>query len=484
MKLRKTLLLMLTTVISILGITSLKAVTINDNGKYALFLTTKEFDPIIDGDDHKLIRFDVKEGETKVKLSELIKEITIYNGQNEFSHWESRDNKKVGDELDLADFTLEGSFYTSGSEEINYTNGYILYAKFEGKSLNETGKYYVTIDAFGGKVNGKQKILFESTKEEFKTIDLTKYVPVREGYTFKGWDLDGKLVSSIDSKAFSKESVINLTAAYTKDTFVGDKMVLILDANGGTIDGKESNKYDYINSGNSGTSMLLSPYVPIREGYTFNGWNIKKDETGNYFKSIYWRLWSTDTEFDGDRDTLVEEEYRYQNLTLYASWTKNDTTSDTVKEIKNDIVTITFDKGISKNYTLDTKEIKISKNLTNKNIKYLIDINIINNNQIVTVNGNKMKIRIALPEDLKEFEKYEIVYVKDDEIKETIDAKVENGYIEFETSHLSTYGIIATEKSSNNITNPQTGDNIVLYFVTSFLSLIGIIFFSYKKRQV
>ena len=482
MKIRKILPLLLTTIISILGITNLNAITISDNGKYSLILSSNELDPTIDGEYAKIIKFDIENGETKVKISELTKGITPYNGQNEFSHWETLDNKKVSDELELTNFTKDGSFYTSTGEEVKYTNGCTLYAKFEGKSLEETGKYYVTLDTFGGIVNGKSKILFETQKEEFKTINLLKYVPVRKGYTFTGWDLDGKLTTSIDSTAFTKKSVINLTAAYTKDTFTGDGMVLILDANGGTIDGKESNKYDYINGGNSGSSMLLSPYVPVRDGYTFNGWNSKKDGSGKNYKDIYWRLWSTDAEFDGDRDTLIEDSYRYQNLTLYASWTKKEYTSDTVKEIKNDIASITFDTEVNKNYILDVKNVEIKKDLANKNIKYLVDINILNNNEIVTINGNKMIIKIALPDDLKEYKKYEVVYVKDDEIKETINAKVENGYIVFETSHLSLYGIVVTEKS-NSVTNPQTGDNIVLYFITSFVSLAGIIFFSYKKRQ-
>lgn len=118
----------------------------------------------------------------------------------------------------------------------------------------------------------------ESKVTEFKTIDLTKYTPVRKGYTFKGWDLDGKIVTSVDTGAFAKNVAIDLTATYTQDTFKGDGIVLILNANGGTINGKTSNKYDYLSGGNSGTSMSLLPYIPVREGYTFNGWNSKMME--------------------------------------------------------------------------------------------------------------------------------------------------------------------------------------------------------------
>ena len=96
-----------------------------------------------------------------------------------------------------------------------------------------------------------------------------------------------------------------------------------------------------------------------------------------------------------------------------------------------------------------------------------------------------MKIRIALPEDLKGYKKYEVVYIKDNQIQETIPATIEDGYIVFETSHLSEYGIVATEKISN-IENPKTGDNIGFYIITSVLSIIGIAgsgLYGYKRKQ-
>lgn len=44
-----------------------------------------------------------------------------------------------------------------------------------------------------------------------------------------------------------------------------------------------------------------------------------------------------------------------------------------------------------------------------------------------------MKIRIALPEDLKGYNNYKVVYIINDKIKETIPAIIEDGYIVFET---------------------------------------------------
>ena len=105
---------------------------------------------------------------------------------------------------------------------------------------------------------------------------------------------------------------------------------------------------------------------------------------------------------------------------------------------------------------------------------------------------SKPKIRIALPEDLKGFNKYEVVYISNDEIKETIPATVEDGYIIFETSHLSQYGIIATnvegktEQTKNETNNPKTGDNIttsIMLFVASIATIGTLTLVNRKKAR-
>lgn len=495
MKSKKILFAIFIAIVGMLGFPNVNAATISETGKYSLLLTTNdENGSIEDGEYAKLIKFDVNPGETTIKVSELTKGINPFNGENEFSHWVNSNGEKIGDELNLSDFISNGNFYTSTGKEITYSNGLRLVAKFEGKSLENGENYYVTLDAFGGTVNGKSQILLTSASNEFETIDLTKYTPVRTGYTFKGWDLDGKLVTSIDSSNFAK-NIITLTATYTKDTFDGTDRVLILNANGGTISGKQSNKYDYLGGGNSGTSMSLLPYVPVRKGYIFNGWNSKQDGSGRNYKYIYWRRWDKDDKDDLNRDIIIKNangaEY-YQNVTLYASWTKNsEEQGDIVKEIESSSSikgSITFEKEVNKNYTLNIKQVEVKKELADKNVKYLVDINVLENGQVVKIDDAKMKIKIPLPDYLKGYKKYAVVYILNDEIKETMPATIENGYIVFETSHLSEYGIVASEKSSSiNVENPKTGDNIVFYLATGILSIIGLAGASvivYRKKQM
>ncbi len=488
------------------------AVTISDDGEYALILGLSEDDFYtgdIDGESVKLIKFNVDEGETTVKLSEFTNGIVPFNGKNEFSHWVTTQNKKVAnEELNIEkDFPKnEGTIWTTKEE--SYTNGLSLEAAFEGKSLKETGNYYLYFDAFGGKINGRSKIAVENKASNFNAADLTKYVPTRKGYTFKGWDLDGKFVTSINSSAFSNDVAINLTATYIKNDFDGNDRVIILDANGGTIDdGQASKKYDYLGGGNSGTSMSLLPYVPVRQGYTFNGWNSKKDGSGDRFKYIYWRLWDRDwpeTEELTRDGVYINYEGKavdgiYKNLTLYASWTRNwGEPVGTVKEIQSTGETkaiIEFADGISADYELDVTPVEIPENLANKNVKYIVDINLLEDGQVVRISDTKMKIRIALPEDLKGFNKYEVVYISDGEIQETIPATIEDGYIVFETSHLSQYGIVAknveeeAEEDKITTSNPKTGDtsNILVWaslIATSALTMFGITVYAKKKKSI
>ena len=368
------------------------AVTISDDGKYTLILEcSNETDANIDGESNKVIKFNVAEGETTVKLSELTKGIVPFNGRTEFAYWGSFIGEKANEEIAITDFCWSGEL-TEGE----YTNGLTLYANFSDKVLQGTGTYYLTLDAFAGKVNGQSIVNITSKSTEFKTVDLTKYTPVREGFTFKGWELDGKFVTSIDSSYFANRDCITLTATYTQDTFKGDGIVLILNANGGKINDKESNSYDYIGGSNSGTTMSLLPYMPVREGYTFNGWNTKKDGSGEIYKYVFWRFWDKDekTDKEFDKDTLIKEENgyeRYKNVTLYASWTKTSgepeqPVKETVKEIQSTGKTkgkIEFEKEVSKNYKLDIRPIEVEKDLSDKNVKYVVDINVLENGELL-----------------------------------------------------------------------------------------------------
>ena len=83
MKLKSALLLLLVAIFSISGIVTANAVTVKDDGEYALVLNTAfdENEGCFDGEYTKLVRFNAAKDETKVKLSELTKGIVPFNGK-------------------------------------------------------------------------------------------------------------------------------------------------------------------------------------------------------------------------------------------------------------------------------------------------------------------------------------------------------------------------------------------------------------------
>ena len=274
----------------------------------------------------------------------------------------------------------------------------------------------------------------------------------------------------------------------------------------------------------SGTTPENVPYIYQSEYWSTDGgkkyyyaadfWNINnpddlftKFESGKsytygiYFKAVEGYCFTTDTKLkiNGkyyDYDTTDYDQMLQYNEGEYATmWvdtnliiipiSSEQPTQDTVKVIESSSSikgSITFEKEVSKNYTLDIKQVEVSKNLSDKNVKYLVDINILENGEVVKINDTKMQIKIALSEELKGYKKYEVVYILNNEIKETIPATVEDGYIVFETTHLSEYGIVVAEKIKY-IENPKTGDNIGVYLVTSLIAVIGLLTI-YRKKQI
>ena len=517
-KLRTALLLMLVAMFVISSVMTVNAATIKDDGKYTLLLTCGLNGPDgkIDGEYSKMIRFDVADGDTTVSLSELTAGVLPFNGRTQFAYWATdwTGETRVAEDIPLSDFNSEGTFYI-GDSEVEYTNGLTIFAAFSEEALKGTGTYYLTLDGLGGTVNGKYEMTMTSSSSEYQTVDLTQYVPVRDGYTFVGWDLNGKYVTEISADCFKESDAVRVLATYIKNSFDNDGLVLTLNANGGTLDGNEAKKYDYVGGRDSGASMSLLPYVPVREGYTFNGWNTKKDGSGKNYKYVFWRIWDnneeTNSEFDKDTLITYDSGYeRYKNVTLYASWTKNNDVpenpgnpepptpitppaSETVNKLESTGETkavIEFPDGINKDYKLDIKPIEVKKELADKNVKFIADINVLDgDNNVVKISDTKMKIRLALPEDLKGYEKYEVVYILNGEIKETIPATVEDGYIVFEAAHLSQYGIAATSKSVTNVNIPRTGNtnSLALWLTMAILSGGAVTLFGMadkKKKRV
>lgn len=80
----------------------------------------------------------------------------------------------------------------------------------------------------------------------------------------------------------------------------------------------------------------------------------------------------------------------------------------------------------------------------NKMMIGLFDISVNNGVTQVDIDSGKYTIRVPITDNIKNYTGYYVVYVKNGEVVDTIDAKIIDGkYIEFDTTHLSEYGIIA-----------------------------------------
>ncbi len=468
-----------------------QAVTITDNGEYALVMSPKQSDTdaTINGSkEGKILKFNFDIDEDSVELFELTQGITPYNGENEFSGWalsSSDSTPAPGDTiLKKEDFSSKGKL-----EGIEYEKGKIIYALFNGNQLQDSETYGIVLNASGGKINGKDSYFSSGKISDFQTMDLSQYIPQRDGYTFCDWGRTeifngnprGEIITSIDKdyleNYYLKNGNCNLTlyALYKSNNFYGPdengniynpdipsdqrlpSYVLILDANGGTIDEETSKRYDYDDGGNN-YAMPIFHYKPGRSGYKFKGWNSKKDGTGKHYDLIQQENWRTDGG-DFDRDLLKNTGHYYTYLTLYATWEgtpidDDDNTEESGKEISSitDIKgSVQFLYETENNYTLEIRKLDIPKELADKNVKFLVDINLLCNGQeIAEVNGRPLKIKLEIPEELRSYNNYQVVYIgRVGQIKETLPATLKDGYIIFETSHLSQYGVVATNVEEN-----------------------------------
>ncbi len=393
----------------------------------------------------------------------------------------------------------------------------IEYEYWEEMENNETGelipvKFWYSDEDKNNALAQDKKI---TTFGEHKTYMYTLSLKARDGYTFADNTevyVNGEKVKTINIGQDKK--IMFVPAIKTiKPTKVAQKQYISeVEINNATVSFKVGDKPIF-----TGKVSDDAPYVYRAEFWETDGgnkghnsssmWNdnnpdklfntFEKDKTytyGIYFVSYDYKgyFFTRDTklkingkyynyrELDWESHPNINEfstMWITTNLTMKPTSIKP--TQNTIKEINSKgtvKASIIFDKEVDKDYVLDTKKVEVNKNLSDNNVKYIVDINVLENGQVVKISDTKMKIKIALPEELKGYKKYEVVYILNNEIKETIPAIIEDGYIVFETSHLSQYGVVASEKISNtSVVNPKTNDNIIIYFMISIISLTSLI---------
>ena len=420
----------------------------------------------------------------------------------------------------------------------NYNNYEIEYEYWEEMQTNEKGesnpvKYWYSDENQNNSLSQDKKI---TTFEDGKTYMYSISLKAKDEYTFKdstevyvnsekansisiSKDKKGLFVTAIKTiKPISRKAVelIEVTGVTTKFNVgdapkftgkVADNALYEIDNEGWSGNNEMITSSEYWNNrykdwGNApltafkaNTKYSYAIYLKLTDKAVKNGYYFDKDKTKISINGKVITMNPDSVSIDESNDVVA---WFYEVLTMTPTSTSSEK-PEPVKEIQSTGETkakIEFADGISGDYELDVTPVEIIENLANKNVKYIVDINLLENGQAVKISDTKMKVKIALPEDLKGFNKYEVVYISDDEIKETIPATIEDGYIVFETSHLSQYGIIATnveeeaEQVNNSETdNPKTGDNSNVFlwislFVTSALSVLGITVYNKNKKSI
>ncbi len=157
--------------------------------------------------------------------------------------------------------------------------------------------YRVQFDLNGGNGEEIPERIFTYDKEELLPADAGK----KSGYVFSGWQIGESPVyeggSYVKNLAEQQDAVVVLQAVWT----VGRYKVRF-DANGGTGTMKEE-------TFTCGKSRLLYKNKYKKEGYTFQGWNSRKDGSGDSYKDKE----SVEFQNQEDGDTVV----------LFAMWEAN-----------------------------------------------------------------------------------------------------------------------------------------------------------------
>ena len=169
-----------------------------------------------------------------------------------------------------------------------------------------------------------------------------------------------------------------------------------------------------------------------------------------------------------------------------------DKKSNDKKEVKkveqsttltNQNVTLVSEKKLNKKYKLKVndlteKEEEIKEEVSDGKVVSLYDISIYKGKKQVPVKNGKYVIKIKLSEEDKNYDSYQVIYVsKDGKITEYLDGKEENGYIVFETTHLSKYGIVGKKEEVKKVKETKVVPKVKIEKKKSNILQIGIMLF-------
>lgn len=179
-----------------------------------------------------------------------------------------------GSTLTKDDYTFKGWAISQDSNVVTYAPG--------AKVLNLSNINGAEIDLYAvWQEDGKIRLSYNANggygapeyQENYlgKVLYVSNIVPVRENYTFLGWDEDAEATSATyqasDSFTLGSSNTV-LYAVWKKNPS------LTYHANGGLFEEAIATSYPV-----SGSDVVFASVKPVRSGYTFLGWNTDKTAT-------------------------------------------------------------------------------------------------------------------------------------------------------------------------------------------------------------
>ena len=169
--------------------------------------------------------------------------------------------------------------------------------------------------------------------------------------------------------------------------------------------------------------------------------------------------------------------------------------------LQTDNVVLITEKKVNKKYKLKEENLKstpvaqqLSESLDEgKDLVSFYDVSVYDGSRIVEMKNGKYIIKIKIDAEESDYENYQIIYVNDNgDIEEYIDGVVEDGYMVFETSHLSQYGVIADQVKMSNVTITSPSKKLNFALLAKISILLGLVlvssgillFLEYKSKHL
>ena len=169
------------------------------------------------------------------------------------------------------------------------------------------------------------------------------------------------------------------------------------------------------------------------------------------FDPSYVFITKNSSTFESEEKYVTEELVKtYIKTNLDITYLDDGVLFDGSKVLEDDGIVFRGEEVFPDNYILNAEDIYDEKadsvdttELENKMIISLYDLTVTQGNTKVNIDSGKYTVKLPITDDMKDYTDFNVVYVKDGKVVEEIDSTfVDNKYVEFETTHLSEYGVV------------------------------------------